>query len=66
MKERTSDVGGKEIWRRRKESEQALAEECKRENKAEEKKNKAERDREKERKSIPFLEDRLTPKVQLC
>lgn len=35
-------MGGKGIWRRREESEQALAEECKRENEAEEKKNKGE------------------------
>lgn len=45
------------------------AEECKRENKAEEKKNKERSRRETEggeRKSIPCLEERPTPKVQLC
>ncbi|CAJ1060804.1 Hypothetical predicted protein, partial [Xyrichtys novacula] len=42
----------------------ALAEECKRENKAEEKKNKEQSGRETqaERKSIPCLEERPTPK----
>lgn len=45
-----------------------LAEECKRENKAEEKKNKeqSKRETEGERKSIPCLEEKPTPKVQLC
>lgn len=46
-----------------------LAEECRRENKAE-KKNKEQSKRESEtervRKSIPCLEERPTPKVQLC
>lgn len=68
MKERTSDVRGQGIRRRRAASEHAPAEECKRENEAEEKKNKerSERERERERKSIPCLEERSTPKVQLC
>lgn len=50
MKERSSDVGGQGIWRRREErvSERAPAEECKRENKAEEKKNKERSTRETE------------------
>lgn len=64
MKERTSGVRGRGIWRRRAESERAPAQECKRENEAEEKKNKEQSKRE--RKSIPCLEERPTPKVQLC
>ncbi len=56
--------------RERRESEPAStpAEECKRENKAEEKKNKEQsgRETEGERKSIPCLQERPTPKVQLC
>lgn len=46
--------------------ERAPAEECKRENKAGEKKNRSRRETEGERKSIPCLEERPTPKVQLC
>lgn len=50
MKERTSGVRGRGIWRRRAESERAPAQECKRENEAEEKKNKEQSKRERERK----------------
>lgn len=54
----------------RRENEQVStpAEECKRKNKAVEKKNKEQSGRETEGKgkSIPCLEERPTPKVQLC
>ena len=73
MKEKASDggrAGDTERERERAERERASApaEECKRENKAEEKKNKEQsgRETEGERKSIPCLEERPTPKVQLC
>lgn len=50
------------------EGSSALAEECKRENKAEENKNneRSGKETEGQRKSIPCLEERPTPKVQLC
>lgn len=46
----------------------APTKECRRENKAEEKKNKEQsgKDIKAERKSIPCIEERPTPKVQLC